>query len=454
MCGLLGYSGEIDYDPLKIKMLFLYNEQRGSDSCGIYTEPKNGEGTVVKKVGKASTLLVNGVLEPSDFIIGHTRKSTVGSTSEPNAHPFKYSMVVGAHNGGITNYTMLANSREIPGQDYWVDSQALYRCMNKDKDYTKVLEDYAGGAALLFTMFNNPLIGSPTESHKLYAYHDKEKPLFHGRIKISGKIGTYISSTKESLEAIGCTKIREFPINVVHIFEKGRLMSTEKIKRNPMVYRYVSQEPDEDISTSCEQPTTPALYGGRESESSKSTYYWHGNRNGTHSERPLTPNYILYAGYEIRPNSLGKSIAAFYPKHIKKAKVMYAEVRSKTMTIRIMELADDASDRYKIGQLFQDVRMEYFETIPKLIPLFKEKNSADVKIEEKDGLIPALNLVEKNLQCSDFDNVRDQYWATLISIREKLDKMKEDGPFQMDIHVDDIKEFLEEEIFTMFTINV
>lgn len=225
-CGIVGFSGENKYDLLKIKFLLYWNSiERGTDSTGIYI-PEMG---IVKNNTRAEYFINDkkymDKLVSSDTLIAHVRAKTVGANTMLNAHPFKYGRIIGVHNGSLKNHLKLCSDYNFKTIDYDVDSQVLISAMNKNFDEYedinrfKVLEQYEGAAALLFY---------DEWEDSLYACHDKERPLFYGYLN-EGK-DMYISSIKDTLEAIECENITSFPINIVHKIKAGKIIETFSYK--------------------------------------------------------------------------------------------------------------------------------------------------------------------------------------------------------------------------------
>lgn len=218
-CGLVGFSGKKNCDPTKVKLLLLYNQTRGEDSTGLYS-PLLGE--VDKGASKAYYWLANNEVNADKLIIGHTRAKTVGVANVANAHPFHYGTTIGAHNGTLKNHWEMCKDYGLQVNDYNVDSQVLIKLLDLNKD-PRVLFDFEGAAAVLFTNEQE----NTKKSNTLYAFRNKERPLFYGKTEE----GIYISSIEPSLEAIGCTDIEEFPTNTLHKIKDGEIISVSRIPR-------------------------------------------------------------------------------------------------------------------------------------------------------------------------------------------------------------------------------
>ena len=106
MCGIVGYIGNKEAQPLLLKALEKL-EYRGYDSSGIAVLGKSM--VIYKNIGRVEALAKSTPTMAGLMGIGHTRWATHGEPSAVNAHPHtdcsgKFAVV---HNGVITNYQVL-----------------------------------------------------------------------------------------------------------------------------------------------------------------------------------------------------------------------------------------------------------------------------------------------------------------------------------------------------------
>ncbi len=109
MCGIVGYIGAKDTNPILLKALSRL-EYRGYDSAGLATVSDAGL-TLLKAPGKIHVLQKLAARNPlrGHLGIGHTRWATHGEPSERNAHPHAdcTGTIAVVHNGIIENHAIL-----------------------------------------------------------------------------------------------------------------------------------------------------------------------------------------------------------------------------------------------------------------------------------------------------------------------------------------------------------
>lgn len=242
-CGIAAWCGGGPGDAMKLKMLLLFNKERGEDATGWVV---NNE--IIKDAVPCNKFLGDHelVLSPQNKnhnVILHARKSSSGYRMNPNhAHPFgmykdqvekaRFDLVL-AMNGTLMLLDEFAKHFDINYiSTQHSDTQILAMAMaNKGKDYIQVLEKYAGSATLVFY--------HPIHPNVMMVYKDPDKPLYSWQ---AYEDGMYISSMDESLRSIGAPKdaIKTFKNNHLYKIVKGEIKSEIEVTRDPVKYHYVA----------------------------------------------------------------------------------------------------------------------------------------------------------------------------------------------------------------------
>ncbi len=208
-CGIYGFSGKARLNKqdlrlalAKFKILGLYNETRGKDSCGVLVNNVVTKGVGPKKLFQDFIEDTIFTINPKNRIfLGHNRSASSGwSTDAKNQHPFIVNNDLHlTHNGTLKETLEFCNKYELPYGKIDVDSEMLAMALYKSGD--EVLCNYKGAAALAYTFMSKP--------NTLYLYHGaskqfktgkevEERPLFY----MTTKEGIYYSSLPEALSAL------------------------------------------------------------------------------------------------------------------------------------------------------------------------------------------------------------------------------------------------------------
>lgn len=182
MCGIVGVvaKGNVGFTNLAEDTFFQLLQVdviRGEDSTGIIAVAKDKTFHIAKKAVDASLFIplfrntdidmdMSGL--DGKALIGHNRKSTVGTTKDETAHPFvidkQFAMV---HNGTLYQHRKLADTE--------VDSEALATVMArafKEEDYLPALCKELGevNGAYACAMYDQ-------RNHKVRLIRNKDRPL-------------------------------------------------------------------------------------------------------------------------------------------------------------------------------------------------------------------------------------------------------------------------------------
>lgn len=254
-CGLFGWAGNSVklFNKDKFDKLGILNVERGRSSCGISLDGDIQIGIDSEKL--YYDFIIERKIKPERFpiVIGHTRQSSVGLVNVYNAHPFGFGdnnndfIFIGAHNGTLKNHKELAIKYEIEQSvenSYYdkfdkevivkrdkIDSEILLEIIYSHKNF-KVLSEYIGGAALVFTDTTVPnvlyLFKGKSKDYKSSLHETTERPLF---VYVENKNSMYFSSLEDSLKTIGGNdnNIIDIESNVIYKITNGDFKKAELI---------------------------------------------------------------------------------------------------------------------------------------------------------------------------------------------------------------------------------
>lgn len=183
MCGIIGYKGNREAQPILLESLKKL-EYRGYDSAGIAIIDKKLK--FYRETGEISALQKNIPKMQGTIGIGHTRWATHGSVKKENAHP-QISMnkkIAVAHNGIIENFMQL--KQELLDKGYKFTSQTDTEVIahliqdnyhgNLKEAITETTKKIQGSYALVVISEDEPdtIIGARKESPLVVGIADNE----------------------------------------------------------------------------------------------------------------------------------------------------------------------------------------------------------------------------------------------------------------------------------------
>lgn len=240
MCGITGYTGDKPVNVDKMRLLVLANEDRGSDSTGIYGTQR------FRSVERARSFVGQQGFETSiknaKSVIAHTRRRSFGAIDKESTHPFKIGVgddaIVGVHNGTIYTHSVTEIVKKLSLPEPKVDSEMIYMALHNTRkkkgelDFS-ILSEMNGNMALAFVY-----------KGLLYLYHRDGRPLHYTQTSE----GIYFSSEGWPLQMLGPNEVKELPCDLMHIFKDGTLIETVKVKD----YEYKYKPSPKQESSACD----------------------------------------------------------------------------------------------------------------------------------------------------------------------------------------------------------
>lgn len=243
-CGIFAWNGissnSISKD--KIKILSIYNDDRGGHSIGLYYNRS------LKKAIRPDTFKEHwGEKEFLDkiehpILIGHSRKASVGSISLDNAQPTMIQLkgkrkenkkIILAHNGTITNHRSLAEKYSIDTKKLNTDSQVLAAIILAEN--IEVFSEYIGAASIIYSIIDEPetlyVFRGESSTYQSTKFLSEERPLHFYQ---ENKNSIYFSSEKGSLVAIADKEdaVKEVPGNTLFRVNNGIMKKVKEFDRD------------------------------------------------------------------------------------------------------------------------------------------------------------------------------------------------------------------------------
>lgn len=272
MCGIAAFIGKKKktFNTMILNYLLLAQDSRGKDNFGVAYSHIENEKRVIKirrgsnekssggedlstfhKLFEKEAKFWEGNTKPifptNSWVLGHSRSSSRGSNDILNAHPFVIQdnpnrLVIGVHNGTITNESELERKFDIKSVYTKTDSQLLFEIMSKGQDETiELLKTYRGSAALVWYIHQEP--------NKIYVWtgretytknHIPERPLHY----IETINGIYISSESKPIHDIMLSvpnwkafldedsiNVYHFKLDAITVIENGVITEEIEIER-------------------------------------------------------------------------------------------------------------------------------------------------------------------------------------------------------------------------------
>ncbi|MCL0078292.1 glutamine--fructose-6-phosphate transaminase (isomerizing) [Dehalococcoidia bacterium] len=189
MCGIVGYAGYRDSQPILLESLKRL-EYRGYDSCGIAVSVNSALETaptieVHKDVGRVVDMEKNLPCVHGTVGMGHTRWATHGEVSPANAHPHLdcSGRIAVVHNGVIENFQSLRDALSREGHHFSseTDTEVIahlienYYSGDLERAVARALAELVGTyAVIVMAAGHEELVVARRESPLIIGVGDKE----------------------------------------------------------------------------------------------------------------------------------------------------------------------------------------------------------------------------------------------------------------------------------------
>ena len=247
-CGVFGIFSPKSSNVASLAYYGLYALQhRGQESCGIVV---NDDGVFAshKDLGLVSEVFPSGaaaVLPNGTMAVGHVRYGTTGNNSRRNCQPIEVNHQKGklalAHNGNLSNASVLRNELELSGAIFHTtsDTETICYILTKERLRTPSIEDALSAAMQTLEGAYSLVMMS---AQKLMCARDPHgfRPLCFGKTPD----GAYVVASEScALAAVGAAFIRDVEPGEILVFGPDGVVSRKehccKAPKKICVFEYI-----------------------------------------------------------------------------------------------------------------------------------------------------------------------------------------------------------------------
>ena len=247
-CGVFGVFSKTTIPAAQYCYYGLYALQhRGQESCGIVV---NDDGVFAshKDLGLVSEVFPSGaaaVLPNGTMAVGHVRYGTTGNNSRRNCQPIEVNHQKGklalAHNGNLSNASVLRNELELSGAIFHTtsDTETICYILTKERLRTPSIEDALSAAMQTLEGAYSLVMMS---AQKLMCARDPHgfRPLCFGKTPD----GAYVVASEScALAAVGAAFIRDVEPGEILVFGPDGVVSRKehccKAPKKICVFEYI-----------------------------------------------------------------------------------------------------------------------------------------------------------------------------------------------------------------------